>query len=808
MSGNFLSLDGDLRGLALGKKVLNLNELLRAGFRVPSGFILGHEVELEKIPDVELIAGVEKVGGFPVAVRSSASLEDLENASFAGQYQTFLNVGDLSALKESIEKCRASSTSPHADSYLKSKGMGSKKVEMNVLVQKMIPSAVAGVAFSIHPVSGREEEALIECCQGLGEKLVSGLVTPTRYIFNYIKGIAIEKVLGEEKAELGDQMVLELSRRMLEIQAFFGSPQDIEWAVAPDGVLWILQSRPITKINWRTDIEEYTTADFKDGGVSARVCTPLMYSLYRDAFELSMPAYLRKIGLLSENSVEETYIGCFYGRPYWNASAVKRAMTKVPGFDEKSFDADLGILKSYGEKGPLRVPMNLKTILGAIPIIFKMEKEYKYQLVFTHDYGEGFYKKEKSCLELIKSFPSLTDDQFFSELAKMLEFHQQTESEYFTLIYANSNYQSDFQKLLQKISKSIGQSISQVSLMGGLTDVSHLESQKGMVLLYKAASQFGMESAEWRKALSDFLSKNYFHGDSEMDLATPRWGENPKRVEEILQGILTSGSKPRDPDETALSQKAEFEGEVRKITTGIDSKLFSKIMYRKSFQSKLVISRRYLKMRETMREYSTRSYYLIRRFVLEAGRRLVEVGVLENSADILMLHTDEIATFVKSGRKTGLSELKEKVKIRGLIYRGYRDLRPPDELGRGVQLRSSASFVEKLGGRTILRGVGCSPGKIEGIVRVIKTLDEAGNLGRDDILVTRFTDPGWTPVLGMVKGVITEVGGILSHAAVIGREFGIPAILNLSGATELLQSGQKISMDGTEGTIEILNQEH
>lgn len=801
----FSFLDGELKGLALGKKVLNLNQLLRAGFRVPSGFVIGFDIDLSAVSDNELEHAVQQVGGYPVAVRSSASLEDLKNASFAGQYQTVLNVSDLSSLKESIVQCRSSSQSTHATSYLKSKGLGASSVEMNVLIQRMIPSALSGVAFSIHPVNGREEEALIECCEGLGEKLVSGLVTPTRYIVRYEGSKLVEKVLGDEKAELSDRLLRELSETLLAIQAYFASPQDIEWAVGPDQTLWILQSRPITKINWRTDIEEYTTADFKDGGVSARVCTPMMYSLYRDAFQVSMPTYLKKIKLLPKHSVDETYIGCFYGRPYWNASAVKRAMTNVPGFDEKSFDADLGIQKSYGEKGPLRVPMNLKTILGAVPIIIAMAKEYKYQLKFTANYGEAFRKKEHRWLESMNDFSTMGDDHFFSELVRLFEFHQTTETEYFTSIYAHSNYQSDFQKLLQKIAKAIGQSISQVSLMGGLADISHLESQKGMILLYASALKHGMNSSEWKRALEDFLSLNYFHGDSEMDLSVPRWGENPGRIEEIVKGMLASGHEPRNPEVTAISQKAEFEKEVQKILRGIDAKLSTRLLFHKRFKAQLKISRRYLKTRETMREYSTRSYYLIRRYVLEAGRRMKAAQIIPTAEDVLMLYTNELVDFSKSDRQTGLVELTQKVKLRKLFYRGYRDIRPPDELGRGVEQRSAASFVEKNGDRIVLRGVGCSPGKIEGVVRVIRTLDEAGSLGREDILVTRFTDPGWTPVLGMVKGVITEVGGILSHAAVIGREFGIPAVLNLSGATDLLKTGQKISMNGTDGTIEILN---
>ena len=166
----------------------------------------------------------------------------------------------------------------------------------------------------------------------------------------------IEREPGAEEVTLDDAVAAGAAARILELQAHFGSPQDIEWAVDEPGALWILQSRPITRIQWRTDIPEFTSADFREGGVSARVCTPLMYSLYRDAMQQSMQRYFVDIRLLGRQAPQQTWIEMFYGRPYWSASAVKGALTRVPGFDEQVFDTDLGIQKQYGDAGPIRTP--------------------------------------------------------------------------------------------------------------------------------------------------------------------------------------------------------------------------------------------------------------------------------------------------------------------------------------------------------------------------------------------------------------------------------------------------------------------
>jgi phosphoenolpyruvate synthase/pyruvate phosphate dikinase len=213
--------------------------------------------------------------------------------------------------------------------------------------------------------------------------------------------------------------------------------------------------------------------------------------------------------------------------------------------------------------------------------------------------------------------------------------------------------------------------------------------------------------------------------------------------------------------------------------------------------------RTYLSCREEMREYSTRCYYLVRMYVLEAGNRLVQLKKLEKPQQIFMLHTDEILDCIDE--KTNPTEVIARCRYRHALYQGYRKVTPPNELGRGVLQNAIQIGTKNQDGRSVLLGVGCSPGTVVGTARVIESLNEMGKIQSGDILVTRFTDPGWTPVLGMVSGIVTEVGGVLSHAAVISREYGIPAVLNLPGVTKVLQTGMKIRLDGSTGEVELLD---
>ena len=209
--------------------------------------------------------------------------------------------------------------------------------------------------------------------------------------------------------------------------------------------------------------------------------------------------------------------------------------------------------------------------------------------------------------------------------------------------------------------------------------------------------------------------------------------------------------------------------------------------------------RRYLVAREHMRQFSSQCYAIVRAYVVEAGRRFSANGTLARESDIFMLSIQEIAELAEGRLSAG--DVAGRIAFRRAMHEGYRDIEPPHELGGGIGDQAASRRSNDGGG---LSGLGCSPGVVVGTARVVRTLADIGQVRRGDILVTKFTDPGWTPALGLVAGVVTEVGGLLSHAAVISREYGIPAVLNVAGATDVLSSGQRIRVDGGHGHVTVL----
>ncbi len=398
----------------------------------------------------------------------------------------------------------------------------------------------------------------------------------------------------------------------------------------------------------------------------------------------------------------------------------------------------------------------------------------------------------------MKAFPRTSDRAFFRDFQRAIrDLHLRTEQAYFTTIYNNQNAQSDFKASIAKLDEATGGASRLVVLMSGLDDVRHMDVQRGFVELHRVARLHGIESTPWSRTLATFLGEHGFHADAELDLTCPRWSEDPSRVRAHVEASLRTGVDPADPDRTVASQRAQFEAEVREIEARIAARLEWRVRFAR-FRAQLGRARRYLSAREEMREYSTFVYAIVRAYVVEAGQRLARRGDLARADDVFMLFNDE-AIALSTGRFSP-ARARDAAAFRGKLHDGYRDLVPPNELGRGVTIRADESFE----GKDVLRGVGCSPGVVEGLVRIVPSLDDVGSIRKGEILVTRFTDPGWTPALGLVAGVVTEVGGMLSHAAVIGREYGIPAVLNVPGATKALRTGQRVRVDGTSGAIVLL----
>lgn len=787
-----------------GKKAAHLHILKELNFPIPAGFVIIPKTIIGPEHFDILQSAIDKIGGFPVAVRSSGHFEDSDTASFAGQYASYLNVQTLAELVEKIEKCRDQARSTHVKTYSIERGLGQADITiMSVLVQKMVLAERAGVTFTIHPMTGKEEESLHEVCAGLGENLVSGLTTPSQYVYNYPDQKIISSTRGTDQAHLSEAELQLISEYAWKASAHFGLPQDIEWAIDGSGKFHFLQSRSITSIQSRTDVSEMTNADLRDGGVSSKVCTTLMYSLYAEAFDGSMQKYMTDIKLLKKQP-QFSWMFTYYGRVYWDTAIVKKCLLKVPGFDEKSFDEDLGIQKNYGSEGPVRISSSDPwIILNAIPVALALENNFKTCLKMTDHFAQNYEIEFEKWKLTISNLSKLKLDQM--SFAKtydlfMTQFFLWTEESYFTTIFNNSNLQTLVKDFLRGIDKKAKVRTQIEKLFGGLSDISHLELQRDFIRLHSTASNTGFQSSDWKIALNEFIRKNYFHSDSELDISVPRWEECPEVIQHRIHSLIDSKNKPADPSLAARKQYAEYQAEFQDVNKRIEENFnpLVAIFKKRRFKELINLSRTYLSRREKMREYSTRAYYLVRKMAVFTGSYLVEQNKLKSTDDVFFLTQSEISEVLRNK-----DEHLIKIDHRKLMYKGFSQFSAPNEFGRGVVQSKGFQSDDNISNDHVFKGLACSSGRVTARVRVLLSIDQMCDIQPGEILVTRFTDPSWTPVLGLISGVITEVGGLLSHAAVISREYGIPAVLNVTGATKIFKTGQMIEINGTMGEIRI-----
>lgn len=380
-----------------------------------------------------------------------------------------------------------------------------------------------------------------------------------------------------------------------------------------------------------------------------------------------------------------------------------------------------------------------------------------------------FEAEDERLKEELKCLSKMTDKEFHTWFFSVILFQNETEKKYFRTIYNNSNFQTEFKSKLKKLPAY--QDGNEIDLMSELHGVSHLDVQGGLGKLAKISDFYGFESQKYHFEREQFLKIHYHHGPAELDLTVPRWGENKAWVDDLVKSYLPSSA----------IESSRFEATFDRLTLNLG------LMKKNAFKSMTERSRKFLRLREEMRAYSTRAYYLLRLGILEFAKR-----TQTTEEDVFMFD------IVEMKRKLILPESQlPNIERRKSYYRGYRKFTPPNEFGGAIK-------VNEIQAEGNLRGLGCSPGEKIGTARVITDIHATTDLTKDDILITIFTDPGWTPVLARVGGVVTEVGGLLSHAAVIGREYGIPAILNLSGATRTIKDGARIKIDGKTGTVEIL----
>lgn len=734
------------------------------------------------------------------AVRSSGIKEDLEEFSFAGQYETYLNVEGIDEIEHSIIKCYKSMFSEVLLGYLINNNIELENLKMSVVLQEMVNSDYSGICFTVNPVTGEDRTMLIEVANGLGENIVSGKVAPEQYYYNWYE----EKATIDEKNKILSSGKLEkMAKEFLKIQEYFGYPCDIEFAVEDDK-LYILQARKITSIKYLGIKDMWSTADFKDGGVSASICTPYMWSLYEYIWEYTLRKFILDSKILKEKDVNKKLGDMFYARCYWNMSVVKHGMSQVVGYKEREFDSEYGVKINYEGDGKT-TKASIKSIYRIVQMALAQKKILDIRNKNAEKYKEDLLKKYNDYKNKYDEKEIKDIKQTWYKLTK--EVYLQSESTYFWQIFINTIHQSLYKdSLLKYVSES-----DYLSLLGCIDNISHLLPFYDMWDVTRKIRKDNNAKEYWNNLSVEELTKKIdseqnkmpevreiikkygYHSDKELDVTYPCYYEDIKPIIVNIKDMIKLEDE-FSPLEDKKKGKEVYEKILKQISRQVSSSKMKKI------RTKIEKMRKMLWWREEFRDISTRFYYIIRIYTLELAKAFENEKIIKEIDDIWFLKIAEIWDFIDG--KIDKNKLKGIIEKNKIYYKSFKNYMSENEIG-SIFSNNEENENDKLLNNAKIKGLGANSGIITGTARVIEDFSQIDRLQKNDILVTKFTDTGWTPKFAILSGIVTEYGGILCHAAIVSREYGIPAIVSCHDVMSKIKDGMKITIDGTTGIVKI-----
>jgi pyruvate,water dikinase len=794
--------------LLTGGKGANLGELCRiAGINVPDGFCvtteayasvvgnraLGATIENMLIPEDierEIVAALVHHGeGAPYAVRSSATTEDGLSASFAGQYDSYLNITGRESILWHIRQCWASLFTERAISYRLQNGFDDpRKIQLAVVVQKMIAADAAGVLFTADPLSGNRKVMSIEAVVGPGEALVSGLVTPDSY---KVREGRIESVRRDGRV-LTEEQIVQLERIGRTIEAHFGRPQDIEWCLA-EGVFYIVQSRPITTLFPIPEVadsenhvyvsvghQQMMTDAFRPLGISfwqLSTFRPMAVAggrLFVDVTKELGAAASRDmlINVLGKSDplIRDALTTLLDRGDFIRALPPDEKAPTPPNFQTLTdFDPALvGELMRQSEASieALKQEMQTKTGVELIDLILADTKDLKKGLVDPRGFAIFM--------------TAMNASYWLNE--KMEEWLGERNAADTLSLSAPNNITSEMGLALLDVADVIRAFPAVIGYLPGEIGDDFLEQ------LPRLAG--GLEA---RAAIQAFLDRFGMRCVGEIDITRTRWSEKPAMlVPMILSNIrnFEPGAGRRKLQQglaEALKKESELLARLRSLPDGEQKAAETKRM--------IDLVRNGIGYREYPKYGKVSRTWVYKQALLREARQLVLAGVLATAEDIYYLDLDELRELIL-GRRADYDVIDQ----RKAEYKFNEKLVPPRILTSDGEVLSGRYNRENVPAGALV-GLPVSSGVIEGRARVILKMEEAV-LEPGDILVTAFTDPSWTPLFVAIKGLVTEVGGLMTHGAVIAREYGVPAVVAVANATRLIRDGQRIRVNGTEGYVE------
>ncbi len=857
----------------VGGKAANLGELTRAGLPVPAGFCVTTSayaqvaaqahlapfiVELEQTPSdsIEPLAALaskirnriestiisadiadavaaayRQLGdGAPVAVRSSATAEDLPGASFAGQQDTYLNLIGVDAVLAAVRRCWASLWTDRAVIYRARNQIKQQSVQLAVVVQRMVPAEISGILFTADPVTGNRTICSIDASYGLGEALVSGHVNADVYRLRKRTGellnaqirdktIAVWPLPGggtqerpvpeaQRRARVLDETLLaQLVALANRVEAHYGAPQDIEWCVEK-GQLYLLQARPITSLFPLPEPRppaELLHVYFSVGHaqVNTAALHPMSVSLFKEIFALG--DYVTQAGgrvyvdltPALRNTLLKRILPKMLDGFAPGAEAELRAFTRCPEFSAQRMKASINplsvlpFLKIFGNALQQMLRRDLDQIRSQYEAVL-MNKVADWHLQFANA-EPGLPKLRVAAEQLRRMAPGMLPvflPILYNGLLPLGLLQALTKGR-----VAPRTVEALTRGLIGNVTTEM------ILALGDLADLArensvlaqHLQTAQPEAAIALARSLPGVEPffTAWDK----FIERYGHRCPTENDFALPRWRESPASLVTMLVGMLEvteSGAHRRQFAAAAREAEAAAEAILR-VTSRWQRPLMRGLICR---------VRAYLALREHHRFAFSQLFMEVRQAVLEAAQMAVKHSLLKTVEEAWFLELNELTGLLNG--EASAAALQRLIVQRQADHARFERLTPPR------LLTSEGEILRAAGTGTLapdaLSGVAVSAGVGEGIAHVI--LNPTHDILRPgEILVARFTDPGWTPLFVHAGALVMEVGGMMTHGSVIAREYGLPAVVGVEGATQKIKTGQRLRVDGYQGRVTILKEE-
>ena len=818
----FFNAISDLDAVRVGGKGLSLGKTASAGLPVPPGFVITtdayrrlHDRGIRSDPNFTqaLFDAYRTLGGGPVAVRSSATAEDAADTSFAGQQETILGVEGEESLVEAVERCWRSLFTERAVAYRAKQGVEASGLAMAVVVQQLVSAEAAGVLFTRDPLDPENKRMLAEASWGLGEAVVSGRVQPDRFRLDRDSGKVLEKHLGlksiritkrgEEHVPAAEQQQFCMSDEALAhlvelgrtVEEFYRDPRDIEWAYA-SGQCFLLQARPITVAgaSEREAVRMAVIANLKAkadprGTVWVRYNlsevlpepTAMTWAVVQRllAADGGFGAMNRDLGAQPDPALGSlSAFDLVAGRPMTNLSRLPRMQFANPPFDYPFAMYKADPRKALDPKPNLSPLAGAGCLLGVFSLpgtILKLNRLMSTTRKQAETFAERFTK------EIAPAFAASARqaiDQDFSELdpaALVREFEKWVQR---TLVeFAKESLKPTvfadlaWSALIEMLNPKLGQEKARMAV-GELSLGSHPPPDADLAKAIRNLATGTCDRAE-------FLALFGHRGTNEMELAQPRWVEAPEELNRLFTGKQSdgAGSTGKESDWEVIANEAKIGGPARD-----------------QFKEQVSRLRTYLGLREAGKNYLLLGYAVIRRVLIELDRRLgLNGGIFFlTPADFTdLMAGKDLTGKIAESRKRRQTELSLEV--------------PPVLFSD--DLEAIGRPLPELVGGSKLEGVALSAGVCEGPALVLTEPTSAPPGEGGYILVCPTTDPAWVPLFVRAKGLVMETGGVLSHGAIVAREFGLPAVAGLPGITQQLKTGQRVRVDGGRGTVVIVQRE-